>query len=187
MKEYPITIGFDDAPFALKSTTQNTTQLIGVICQGTRMVNVVRKEIKIDGQDATVALIELTKQNENHVQYILTDTITFGGFNIIDLNEIYDETKKPIIAITEKEVDLDSVNNALIKKFPHNYESKIQKIINAGNLYETEIETAGGLSRIYLHSKGIELDEIDLLLRKVCIDSKTPEPIRLAHIIGKLF
>ena len=187
MKENPITIGFDDATFELKSTLKKTTQLIGVVCQGTRMVNVIRKEIIIDGHDATEALIELTKQNENHVQYVLTDTITFGGFNIIDLNEIYTKTKKPIIAITEKKVDLNSVKNALIKKFPHNYESKIQKIINAGYLYESTVETAGGLSKIYFHSKGIEFDEVELLLQKVCIDSKIPEPVRLAHIIGKLF
>ena len=187
MKENPIVIGFDDATFKLKSTARKTTQLIGVVCQGTRMVNVVRKEIEIDGYDATEALIELTKQNELHVQYILTDTITFGGFNIVDLNEIYNKTKKPIIAITEREVNLDSVKDALIKKFPYNYESKIQKIINAGNLYETEIDTAGGLSRIYFHSKGIDPDDVELLLQKVCIDSKLPEPVRLAHIIGKLF
>ncbi len=187
MKENPIVIGFDDATFKLKSSARKTTQLIGVVCQGTRLVNVVRREIEIDGYDATEALIELTKQNELHVQYILTDTITFGGFNIVDLNEIYNKTKKPIIAITEREVNLDSVKDALIKKFPHNYESKIQKIINAGNLYETEIDTAGGLSRIYFHSKGIDPDEVELLLQKVCVDSKLPEPVRLAHIIGKLF
>ena len=187
MKENPITIGFDDASFKLKSTERKTTQLIGVVCQGTRMVSVVRREIEIDGYDATEALIELTKQNELHVQYILTDTITFGGFNIVDLNEIYNKTKKPIIAVTEREVNLESVKDALIKKFPHSYKLKIQKIINAGNLYETDIETAGGFSRIYFHSKGIDPDEVELLLQKICIDSKLPEPVRLAHIIGKLF
>ena len=84
MKDFPITIGFDDAKFNFKSNSK-TTDLIGVICQGTRMVGMVKKEITIDGDDATDVLIELTKQNEKHVQYIVTDTFTFGGFNIIDL------------------------------------------------------------------------------------------------------
>ena len=187
MKEYPITIGFDDAPFNFNSSSQKT-QLIGVVCQGTRLVNVLRKEIKIDGDDSTEAIVELVKRGEKHIQYILSDSITFAGFNICNLNEIYEKTGKPIVAVTEREVDLESVKKALINKFPDStYKAKIQYILNAGNLYETEIETAGGTSKIFFHPKGIEYDEVNLLLQKVCIDSKLPEPVRLAHIIGKLF
>jgi len=186
MKEKPITVGFDDASFELKSN-EKTTRLIGVTCQGTRLINVVSKEIQIDGNDATKRLIELVKMTEKHVQYILTDTITFGGFNIVDFQRIYEETKKPIIAITEREVDLESVIRALKKKYPSSYQEKLQFIANAGNLYETDIRTAGGVSKIYFHVKGIEIEEAELLLKKLCIDSKTPEPVRMAHIIGKMF
>jgi endonuclease V-like protein UPF0215 family len=184
MKDFPITIGFDDAKFNLNSNTK-TTDLIGVICQGTRMVGMVKKKIYIDGDDATEALIDLTKQNEKHVQYILSDSITFGGFNIIDLDKVYGITKKPIIAVTERLVNLEAVRKAVVKKFPNKYGQKLQNIVNAGELYETSIETAGGFSKVYFHSKGIQFSEVDSLLRKVCIDSKTPEPVRLAHIVGK--
>lgn len=187
MKENPITIGFDDATFSLKSKSIKTTELIGVVCQGVRMVNVVRKSIMIDGNDATDALVKLIKLNEKHVQYVLTDTITFAGFNIYDMNEVYEKTGKPIIAVTEREIDLDAVKKALIKKFPNTYKNRCQKIIHAGNLYQTEINTAGGLTSIYFHFKGIEIKKIESLLSKICIDSKLPECVRLAHIIGKLF
>jgi endonuclease V-like protein UPF0215 family len=184
MKDFPITIGFDDAKFIFNSNSK-TTDLIGIICQGTRMVSMVKKEIFIDGDDATEVLIELTRQNEKHVQYIITDTITFGGFNIIDLDKVFDITKKPIIAVTEKFVDLGAVRRAIIKNFPNNYEKKLQNIVNAGELYETYIETAGGYSKVYFHSKGIQISDVESLLYKICIDSKIPEPVRLAHIIGK--
>ncbi|MFX1257993.1 MAG: DUF99 family protein [Promethearchaeota archaeon] len=186
MKDYPITIGFDDASFKLKSVLR-TTPLVGVVCQGTRMVNVVRKDILIDGDNATDVLIELIKRTEKHIQYILTDTITFGGFNIVDIQKIYRDTGKPIITVSEKEVKLELVKKALIKKFPNNYKNKFQRIINAGNLYETNIKTAGGFSKIFFHFKGIEIEEVELLFEKVCIDSKLPECVRLAHLIGKLF
>jgi len=184
MKDFPITIGFDDAKFTFNSNLK-TTDLIGIICQGTRIVGMVKKEILIDGDDATEVLIELTKQNEKHVQYILTDTITFGGFNIIDLEKVFRITKKPIIAVTERMVDLEAVRKALVKKFPNNYEEKLGNIVKAGNLYETSIETAGGYSKVYFHSKGIQVSEVDSLLHKLCIDSKIPEPVRIAHIVGK--
>jgi len=184
MKDFPITIGVDDAKFKFNSEA-HTTDLIGIVCQGTRMVSMVKKDITIDGDDATEVLIELIRQNEKHVQFILTDTITFGGFNIIDLEEVYTATNKPIIAVTEKEVDLDAVKKAIIKNFPQNYIAKLRKIVNAGNLYETVIETAGGLSKVFFHSKGISYSNVKSLFHKVCIDSKIPEPVRLAHIIGK--
>ena len=185
MKDNPITIGFDDATFELK-TGSETTQLIGVLCQGIRMVKVVKCEIVIDGNDATENLIKLVKQNEN-IQYILTHTITFGGFNIVDLEEIYHETGKAIIAVTEKKVDLDSVIKALKKKFPSNYNNKIKNIFNAGELYETDVNTAGGFSRIFFHSKGLKIAEAEALLNKINIDSKLPECVRLAHLIGRIF
>lgn len=185
MKENPITIGFDDARFDLKSIS-NTTQLIGVVCQGVRMVNVMSEKITIDGDDANEALIKMVKLNRKHVQYILTDTITFAGFNLINLKTIFRQTGKPIIAVTEKNVNLESVKKALINKFPDNYKSKLQNILESGNLYKTKIETAGGLSDIYFHVKGINIEKAELLLRKLCLDSKLPEPIRLAHIIGRM-
>lgn len=185
MKEHPITIGFDDAAFDLKSKAINT-QLIGVVCQGVRMVNAVRTGIKIDGNDATEKLIDLVKQNEENIQCILTHTITFGGFNFINLQRIYNELKKPIIAINDREVDIEAVVKALKKIFPNSYKNKLQHIFDSGNLYQTEIKTAGGISNIYFHSKGIETKEVELLLKKVCIDSKLPECVRLAHLIGRI-
>jgi len=186
MKDNPITIGFDDAAFELHSEIKHT-QLIGVVCQGTRMVSVNRDIIMIDGDDATEKLIKLVKENEKQVQYVLTHSITFGGFNLVNLDKIYSEIYKPIIAITEREVDFDSVKNALINKFPNTYKNKLNYILGAGNLYETEINTAGGMSKLYFHCKGIEINEVESLLKKICIDSKLPESVRLAHLIGKLF
>ncbi|MFX1531616.1 MAG: DUF99 family protein [Promethearchaeota archaeon] len=186
MKDNPITIGIDDSTFDLKSDFK-TAQLIGVICQGIRMVNVIRTEIDIDGNNATEKIIELVRQNEKQVQYVFTHTITFGGFNIINLEQIYNEVNIPIIAFNDKKVDIDSVVNALIKKFPKDYKEKIQCILEAGNLYQSRIQTAGGISNIYFHLKGIEISEVNFLLKKSSIDSKLPECLRLAHLIGKLF
>lgn len=186
MKDNPITIGIDDSTFNLKSELK-TTQLIGVVCQGIRMVNVLKTEITIDGNDATEKLIDLVRQNEKHIQFIFTHTITFGGFNLIDLDYIFKEVKKPIIALNDRQVNLDSVINALIKKFPENYREKIKYISNAGNLYQNTIKTAGGTSIVYFHAKGIEINEVNLLIQKSSIDSKLPECLRLAHLIGKLF
>ncbi|TFF95762.1 MAG: DUF99 family protein [Promethearchaeota archaeon] len=187
MKNNPITVGVDDSPFSF-NTSQTTTQLIGVVCQGTRMVNVVRKVISVDGQDSTEQLIELIRDIEKHVRYVLTDTITFGGFNLYDMEKVFQATQKPLIAISERQVNLEAVKKALVHKFsPSVYRKKLQCILNAGNLYQTKIKTAGGVSDVFFHFKGIELSEVEDLIEKLCIDSKLPEPVRMAHLIGTIF
>lgn len=186
MKDFPITLGIDDAAFDLTSGRMKTP-LIGVVCQGTRMVNVLRQEISVDGKDSTAKIIKLIKATEKHVQYVITDTITFGGFNICDLEKIYSKTKKPIIAVTERQINLDSVKTALLKRFPEIYLKKVQKIVHAGDLYEAAIPTAGGISTLYYHVKGINNETVEKLFEKVCVDSKSPECVRMAHIIGTIF
>ncbi|MHA1149544.1 MAG: endonuclease dU [Promethearchaeota archaeon] len=187
MKKFPIALGVDDASFNYYSE-QKTTQLIGVVCQGTRMVAVHRREINIDGINSTEKLIEIIKQNEKHVMYVLTDSITFGGFNIYDMKEVYSATQKPLIAVSEQEVDLNAVKNALEKKYNREtYLNKLRKILHAGNLYRAVIETAGGRTNVFYHCIGIETSDVEELLRILCIDSKLPEPIRMAHMIGRIF
>ena len=185
MKDNPIVMGFDDAMYQRFEATN--TQLIGVVCQGVRMVDTVRGEIDVDGTNSTDVLISLAKQKEKHIQYIITDTITFGGFNIMDMQRVHEEVNKPIIAVIDREIDMDSVKKALKKKFPETFKEKFKLIIRAGNLYQTDIKTAGGFSTLYFHIVGMEVDDVEKLLKKICIDSKQPECTRLAHIIGRLF
>ncbi|TXT64560.1 MAG: hypothetical protein BAJALOKI1v1_550017 [Promethearchaeota archaeon] len=186
MKNHPIVLGIDDATFRLKEGSKFTF-LIGVICQGTRLVKVEKRKIEIDGKNATCKIIDMIKKNKKHIQYVLTHTITFGGFNLINMKEVYAKTKKPLICIAEREVDLDSVKTALIHRFPDTYKNKLTHIINAGDLYKSEISTAAGTSNVYFHKIGITLIEAHELLEKSCIDSKLPEAVRIAHIIGRIF
>ncbi len=185
MKGNPIVMGFDDATHQRYGAS--TTQIIGVVCQGTRMVDTVRSEIDVDGNNSTDVLIALARLKEKHVQYIITDTITFGGFNIMDMKRVFQEVKKPIIAVVDREIDLDSVKNALMKKFPDTFKEKYKLILNAGNLYQAAVKTAGGIATLYFHAIGVNTDEVEVLLNKTCIDSKQPECTRLAHLIGRLF
>ncbi len=186
MKDNPITVGLDDARFRFEDPSKKTT-LIAVVCQGTRMVRVLKEKITIDGNDSTQIIVRLVKQVEKHVQYILMDTITFGGFNISDLDVIYQETGKPIITVSEKEVDLDAVKRALLLKFPDTFAKKLRLIQNAGNLYDIAVKTAGGWSTVHVHLKGVDIEEARELLQKISVDAKLPECIRMAHIIGKAF
>ena len=186
LKDNPITIGFDGARFKFNGK-QETTPLIGVVCQGTRLVKVVQKNIKIDGDDSTEAIIELADKCENDVQFILMHTITFAGFNVADIKEIFIKIKIPVIAFTERMINLNGVKEALLKTFPSTYRKKIKKIINAGELFETEVKTHGGNSKVYFHTLGYPPEEVKILMEKVSIDSKLPEAVRLAHLIGASF
>jgi hypothetical protein len=186
MKDHPINIGFDDSTFNFNSKRKEIP-LIGVVCQGVRLVRVLHHPIEVDGNNATSALISMVLKVKKLVQVILTHSITFGGFNLIDLEEIYNKTNIPIISVTEKEVNLTSVKKALKQNFSNVYKEKIQMIINAGNLYKAQIQTAGGKSDVFFHVKGMDPALVEEFLNQISIDSKLPESVRMAHLIGKTF
>ena len=138
-----------------------------------------------DGGDLVT---QLHTKRKKELQYVIAGTEeTTTGVNRQRIMAEKGDLMYPIIAVNDRKVNIDSVIKAIKIKFPNMYKQKILNIVDAGNLFYAQIETAGGLSDIYYHSKGIEINEVDSLLQKICIDSKLPECIRIAHLIGRIF
>ena len=68
------------------------------------------KRIKKDGFDSTSKIIEIVKDKHfTKINAIFLDGVTFGGFNISNILEIYEKTKIPVISIMEKEPDISKM------------------------------------------------------------------------------
>ena len=65
------------------------------------MDGVISTHITIDGNDATDSLIEMVNKSRHQDQLgvIMLDGITFGGFNIVDIKKVFQETGVPVIVI----------------------------------------------------------------------------------------
>lgn len=157
--------------------------LVGTVFRaGTWLDGVISTHITIDGNDATDSLIEMVNKSRHQDQLgvIMLDGITFGGFNIVDIKKVFQETGVPVIVIMRRYPDLPSIKKAL-KNF-HDWEKRWKRLLEAGEIYRTdEIHKKDS---IYMQTSGISKEDAQKIVTLSTTRSAIPEPIRVAHIIA---
>ncbi|MFP3952848.1 MAG: DUF99 family protein [Candidatus Acetothermia bacterium] len=182
LKEQAKVIGWDDGPFT--SGQAEPVPLVGVVTRGGGQVDgVVKTELTVDGMDATDKMVEAvnSSRHRDELQLVLTDGITFGGFNVVDVEELEKKTGLPILSVTRKKVDYGSIREALGNlTCPEERWSVIRK---AGRLNSVEIR--GG--KVYYQTKSLSEKEAERVLGVTSTSSLVPEPLRLAHMIARAY
>ncbi len=173
-------IGFDDGPFESKS--KGSVPIVGVIYRGGKFLDgMLKTDVIIDGLDSTEKLIDIinSSRHKNQLKVIMIDGIAFGGFNLIDIKELYRKTKLPCIIINRKHPNIKSVVNAL-KNF-EDYEIRIKILKNAGKIKHHVLPNK---KDIYYQSMGLTDKETKEIINLSTTHSFIPEPLRVAHIIA---
>jgi len=179
VKEEIRILGIDDGPF-----TKNDKEVIviGVVFRGGEFLDgVLRTYVTVDGLDATEKLSKMinSSRHRQQLKVIMLDGITLGGFNIIDVKELYSETKLPILIVNRKPPDLRSIKVALEKNFD-DFEKRWKMILNAGKIKEMKFEKFF----VYYQNIGIDDDEAEEILSISIKHAQIPEPLRVAHLIA---
>ncbi len=180
-------IGWDDTPF---SFSDKKTTLVGVICRGGVQIDgVITTKIKVDGMDVTERLIKAVNESRHKEQLrlIMLDGITFGGFNIVDIEELHSRTNLPVIVVIREKPDLESIRKSL-SKFK-DFERRWNLIKKAGEVKTVEVRNKVLKERktIYYQSRGIDDYACERVINLTAIHSVTPEPVRIAHLIASGF
>jgi endonuclease V-like protein UPF0215 family len=168
------TLGIDDSPF--RKFTKSNTLIIGTIFRGgTLLDGILSTKVRIDGNNSTKKLIKMINKSKfkKQIRCILLNGIAVGGFNIVDIKELNQKTKIPVLAVIRKYTDFKKIEETLKK-------------INKGPKYKL-IQKAGPVEKvgkIYIQRKGISLEKAKALLKLTCTRSLIPEPIRVAHLIA---
>jgi endonuclease V-like protein UPF0215 family len=167
-------VGFDDAPF--KSRRNSPVKVAGVVCSGTRFEGMLWGEVRKDGDDATDVITALLLNSKFHeqVHMVLVDGLAFGGFNLIDLQELALRVDRPCVAVMRKRPDITAMKKALMHF--DNYEERIGLIKKAGEIY-TEDD-------LYFQVIGEKPEVTAKALKRVSDQGNVPEALRLAHLIG---
>lgn len=171
-------LGVDDAPFA-PHTTQ-PVMIIGTIFRaGDWMDGVLRGYIVGDGTDATRKIIEMVNntRHKDQLGVVMLDGITFGGFNVVNIQKIFQATEVPVIVVMRKYPNFEKIKKAL-KRFT-DWEKRWNDVLEAGKIYEIENKET-----IYIQISGIRLDDAEKIVRLSTTRSAIPEPVRVAHIIA---
>ena len=178
MKKQIRLLGIDDSPFTF---SDKYATVIGAVMRGGEYLEcVLSTHILIDGNEATEILIEMIQNTKHNQQLkaILLDGIALGGFNIVDIEKLYESTQLPIITITRDKPDFEKIKVALKKNF-EDWNERFD-LMKKGELYKVKTPH----NPIYVKSEGISIEETKEIIKLSTIRGVVPEPIRVAHLIA---
>lgn len=167
-------IGFDDAPFV---RGRGDVGLAGVVCAGTRFEGLVWGSVRADGWNATEVVLRLLLGGKflPQLHLVLTDGISFGGFNVVDLEALADGLGRPCVAVMRRPPDLAAVERA-VRRLPR-AERRLELLRRAG-----PIHLSGPFT---FQVRGADPEAAGRALARLTDRGAVPEPLRLAHLVGK--
>lgn len=177
-------LGIDDGDFVPRE--KGLVDLIGVVYRGGYWLEgVMRTEIQVDGMDATEKIAAMIKESPHYKQLrvIMLDGITFAGFNVVDIKELSQKVKLPVITVVREKPDLDAIKKAL-ENLPEP-EKRWAAMKSAGELIE--VHTRGAEGAVYMQTAGISKADAETITRNTSLRSNVPEALRVAHIIASGF
>lgn len=164
-------IGFDDAPF---DRAAPTVSVAGVVCGGTRFEGMLWGSVGRDGTDGTAALARMLTESKfaGQVQLVLTDGITLGGLNVLDLPALHASVGVPVVAVMRRPPDLDAFRRVVDRVDPARWEL----VLRAGPIHARD----GFVFQV----AGADPEGIGPVLAGLTDRGHVPEALRLAHLIG---
>lgn len=171
-------LGLDDGPFR---RGDRKTILVGAVFRGgIQLDGVLSRWIEVDGRDSTEKIVEMvtSSRHAGQLRVIMSESVTFGGFNLMDIQEVCRRTGLPVIAVTRERPNMRKVRTAL-QKFP-DFRERWRLIEKAGRVYPLDL----GTGKLYLQLAGLGVKEAGEIVRVTVTHGLLPEPLRVAHLIA---
>lgn len=178
-------LGIDDFPHS--KVSKGPVTIVGTIFRGSKLMDgILSTVINYDGTDVTQKLTKLVNSSKikSQLHAIITDGVTFAGFNILDIKQLNSKTKVPVISVVRKKPNFKKIKNAL--RNLDESETRSNMVDNAGQIHEVEVmnHTLSRPKKIYFQCCGISAEDAQELIKITAINGIVPEPIRIAHLIG---
>lgn len=171
-------IGFDDGQFQLRKPGSRVI-IVGAVMKGASYLEGVLQDFMLVDQGITRTILRMLRNSPHigQIRAILTPGITFGGFSVLDINEIYKELAIPVIVVIPRYPDFGRIKKALLDHFPDGAQ-RWKLIQKAG---EPKLDSSSGL---FVQHIGCTFDICSQIIRLTAIQGKMPEPLRVAHLIA---
>lgn len=174
-------IGIDDGGFNHFSKEKTEIPVYGVIMKGSSHVDgIIQCQIKSDELHVTDKIREMILRSSHKAQIkaMFFQGITLGGFGVLDIETMFEETSIPVIVIMRKYPDYSKIRSALRKVFPAD-SIRWEHILRAGTPLKVQKDPL-----LLIQVSGIHPDDAFQLIQKCTIVGTTPEALRIAHFIG---
>jgi len=177
-------LGIDDCPF---KRSDKQVQIVGTVFRaGEYLDGLLSTKVSVDGFNATEKIIQMIKRSRTvgQLRLIMLDGIAFGGFNVVDINKLYKETKLPVIVVIRRKPDFKAIERAL--KHLSKPEKRLKLMRSAGQIYEMKIRHKGlrKSGKTYFQFAGLTEKQARQVLKLTTVHGLIPEPIRVAHLIA---
>ena len=172
-------LGVDDGKFLAHS--QGRVLVVGAVLRGGCWLDgIMHTSIAIDGCDATeqITLMINNSSHSNQIRLVMLNGITFGGFNVVDINKLNLATNLSVIALMRNKPNLEAIREAL-NNLPQRDE-RWKMIRAAGTILE--VNSKG--KKIYMEIAGISEADARKIVELTSTRSLIPEPLRVAHLIA---
>jgi endonuclease V-like protein UPF0215 family len=148
---------------------------------GDWLEGVVRTYVKKDGLDATERLVEMVRESKHYgqIRVVMLNGVTMGGFNVVDMEALSENTGIPAISVMRRLPDMASIRSALENLSEP--QQRYDVILKAGKA--VEVPTGRG-EPVYMQYKGIDEATAAGIVRSSSTHSRIPEPVRVAHLIA---
>jgi uncharacterized protein len=178
MKSKSRFLGIDDGPFRFGD---DRVPIVGVAVQAPAYIEgILMDRATVDGTDATERISEMIGRSRYRegLRMVFLNGVAVGGFNVIDLDALHRTLGVPIVTVTRREPDLDSIRRALRKKF-EDWEERWTRITR----HPIE-EIATGHTPVRVSYVGATREEVSEALALTTIRGAIPEPLRVAHLVA---
>jgi endonuclease V-like protein UPF0215 family len=146
----------------------------GSVIQGVRLAR-----ITVDGLDATDALLNNLGSWETDA--LILGGATFAGFNVVDVQRVYNETETPVIVFSGECPDMNATRDALRKHFP-DWRERWSRYEALGGIHSLKI---GGYPPVYYENVGCSTEFAEDVLGEQAISCRTPECVKVSNFIAK--
>lgn len=174
-------LGIDDGPFERRA--RGTVLLIGTVFRGGQWLDgVLSTTIDQDGTDVTERVVGMVNRSRHRGQLrvVMTDGVTFAGFNVLDVKEVFKQTGLPVIIVSRELPNMVDVKKA-IKHLP-NWRERWKIIKSSGKIYP--VRTKRRAAPVYMQFVGMRRDDAEQVVKLTSTRSLIPEPLRVAHLIA---
>jgi len=158
-----------------------TSTIAGVVMRADLCVDgLAYAHATVGGDDSTEAVLSLYRQlNRSDVNALIISGAALSWFNIIDLQEVFEKTERPLICLTYQE---SPGLEKYICEYFQSPEEKLRRYRALGERQSVRLKTG---YEVFVRARGASTEEARILLNKFTRDGRVPEPVRLARLAAR--
>lgn len=171
-------LGIDDGPYVRGS--RETPVIITVMRYSGYIDGFLSSSVTTDGKDSAekIAMTIGESRFSEQARAILSDGACLAGFNVLDMGRLSEITGIPVITCSDSPPDPVAMKKALEQNF-EDWEERFRLV---QSLEPEMLELDDG--PVFIRCCAISSMKAKRLVRKMTIRGRTPEPIRISHMIA---